>query len=144
MKSRLIYIVSILILAGGLWAVLAAGRHLKAPFALAGEWKRVLPGGEGEAGTFAISQSGRFVKLLVPGREPIALQWQDEEAAGSGGKLLHLQGDRQSMRVHMPSDSASPGDVFKFELDGQIEAVWTAVRQPADGSAHARRAAQAR
>jgi hypothetical protein len=81
------YILLVGVPAAGVFAVLGAGRHLTAPPSLVGRW-RVDAGatcGLGTGDTFAIVQSGRFVRIVMEGRPPLEGLFDDMTLRASGG-----------------------------------------------------------
>ena len=92
-SAAAVYMIMLLVFAAGMWAILAYGSTLRAPFDLAGEWE-LLPEGDPHADVvrMGIEQSGRFVRLRQPGRRPLDLRVTKDEPAARRSVEMHGDG----------------------------------------------------
>jgi hypothetical protein len=121
-KSQITYVVTMLVFAGGLWAILRIGSHLRAARNIAGEWQIALQSVRATpANRLSIHQSGRF----LTGR----LRY--------GGKEFQLSGDLQDSKftLHSPGQPLAvsgavdeTGDRLNGRFEGEFSADFSAGR----------------
>jgi hypothetical protein len=95
-RSTIVYLVMIVVLVGGLWAVLAIGGRLDAPEDLAGTWS--IQSAKGPV-DLNVEQSGRYFELTF-GKEPAV----DLKRVGSTQGPTHLAGGKWTVDF-APGDS---------------------------------------
>ncbi|HOB73263.1 MAG TPA: hypothetical protein PKG54_01940 [Phycisphaerae bacterium] len=127
-RSGILYFGSVAGAIVGMWAILAAGSHLRAPHALGGVWVPVeadLPG----VVPFTISQSGRFLKLKLDSAKPLTVNWESETTDASGGLTIRLKGEGQDVEVFVPpAESPDNPPAYRFVFRGALNGTWSAVR----------------
>ncbi|MBC8107666.1 MAG: hypothetical protein H7Z14_13830, partial [Anaerolineae bacterium] len=69
-NATAMYMIMLLVFAGGMWAVLVFGSTLQAQPDLAGDWELALEGrGKQEPLRATIEQSGRYVRMMIAGKK---------------------------------------------------------------------------
>ncbi|MGC4031139.1 MAG: hypothetical protein QM754_05250 [Tepidisphaeraceae bacterium] len=121
----------IVVFVAGLWTTVRLGQSLHAPHDISGKWLVADAPGESPK-VFAISQSGRFVKLKVDSQKPIDLVLASDTVAETGRQMT-FAGDGQSLSVWTVShdratDRTSP---YRFEFQGPVAGAYTATRDEA-------------
>ena len=109
-KPTLIYLVMVVVLAGGLWAVLAVGKTLNAPADLAGKWLAHPVEGDAAA-DMTVEQSGRYFQITLKGHR-LDVSQKSETAnhlqLTSGKSTLTFDGplDGNQLTLTVTGDSA--------------------------------------
>ncbi len=94
LRAYLVYIFVFVVLAGGLWGVLALGASLQAPQDFAGEWdvrwETPSPSGKGSPSRMRVRQSGRFWTISFDETPALSLKMVEGTALGQGDPRLPL------------------------------------------------------
>jgi len=126
MKNRatLVYILMVVVCASGLWVIVRAGSHLKAPPDLSGEWVvSASPVVAGLGDTMQVEQSGRYLRLTFAGGLVLDLKIVGDFS----GETLHFAGNAWKMTATLPR----PGEALAARLEGPTPAAFTA-RRPSE------------
>ena len=121
-KTQLVYVVTMLIFAVGMWMIMRIGSGLHAAKNVTGDWQ--LSGSAGTSklpGRLTIRQSGRFLSGSLA---EIQLRGELE-----GGTKLALAASRPQLTLTATLNSA--GDQFVGRFDGAFSSEFTAVHLPA-------------
>jgi hypothetical protein len=128
--AKLLYLLTVIFLVGGLWAVILLGSTLRAPYDLSGVWTL------GDR-SMRISQSGRFLWLRNDREPERRLTFVGEELGSTGGWVEFADGS-DTLRVEIPpSDAHSttrPG-VYRMTYRG-ISALVTHHRRDMEGTGY--------
>ena len=108
-RATVVYLLMIVALVGGLWAVLAAGGRLVAPEDLGGRWTAVAPGGRWSA--VSVEQSGEYFELTFGTDPAVPLTLVDQRPDGG----LTLARGKWRVTVDPP---AGPDGPRTFHVDG--------------------------
>jgi len=118
-RPAAVYLVMIVVLIAGLWAVLAMGSHLVAPEDLAGKWKlqSIIHGIPDD--NLDIEQSGRFYQVSFESGTRLNLKWTERTA-----NVIQLgNGDTKLTIAGLPDS-----DDKTIELSGSHAGRWAAHR----------------
>lgn len=129
-KTTTLYLSMIVVFIVGLWAIVQAGRGLRAPHDLAGTWS-VAENSDVQmpAKTLAIAQSGKFVKLKVDGGPSMDLVLQSQAQAGTASRMA-FKGGAQELTVQTPPApiAGEPAGPYQFTLQGPVRGEYLAKR----------------
>lgn len=129
-KPVVVYLVMIVVLVGGLWAVLALGGNLSAAEDLAGKWELHPIAGGSEGKTMNIEQSGEFFQISIDQGKLMDLKLHEH----SSSKLV-----LSNRHTQLTVSGNEGGDDKTFLLTGDKNGQWNAHRTvrtfPADVSA---------
>lgn len=107
LRGYLLYALTFLALAAGLWAVLSIGAALQAPAEIAGQWsvrwETASPSGSGYHGTMKVDQSGRYCTFHFDGARTMSLKMVAGSALGQGDPqqpTARLVGDGYQVTLH--------------------------------------------
>ncbi len=115
-RPAVVYVVMLAVLIVGLWAVLAAGRHVHAPRDLAGKWQLTPLSPDAKPQVMTVEQSGLFFQIGFEQDPPLDLKLQNDAQQILANKDCQLT-------------FTGPGDDDKtVELTGKHPAKWTAHR----------------
>jgi hypothetical protein len=114
-RASVVYLVMIVVLVGGLWAILAIGGQLSAPEDLRGRWT---PAGPAAWPGLTVEQSGRYFELSFDGTAPFGVT---AGASGDGGPLTL---DRGPWHVTVEGET----DVRTFRVAGPTAGTFTGRR----------------
>ncbi|HEY0155134.1 MAG TPA: hypothetical protein VGB92_24190 [Longimicrobium sp.] len=93
MKSLLTYVMMVFLPIAGVLGVLHAGRDLRAPHAIGGEWR--IGAGPLAGATFVVQQSGEHLSLVLPVRGGIQLRGKSRgdtlELRNGGLPITHTE-----------------------------------------------------
>lgn len=100
-RTYWVYIFMTTVVALGLWAILSYGtRRLKAPPDISGNWVLLEPE-QTEGSRVRIVQSGLFLRIYWPGRDPVGLRMID---LSSGRDQFTLVNEDQTYGVRLNED----------------------------------------
>jgi hypothetical protein len=125
-RAAVVYLVMVLVLVGGLWAVLAIGAGLEPPQDLAGKWQlsagtppNGLPNSLSAWGPeMQIEQSGRFFQIFTEHGPKLDLKLTEDD-----GKRVVLDGTRYKLTFSGPNQ-----DEKRLLVEGPQGGDWTARR----------------
>jgi hypothetical protein len=132
-RTRLTYVVMVLVFSLGLWVILRAGSGLRAAPDVAGEWL-VTWEGRGEApGPMTVTQSGTFISAVLgrgDGRLPVSLRGTLRRKQSGADVVLKGLGDPLVLTGELDSSGrllvGTPGD--------RSQGAWHATRVARDSA----------
>lgn len=128
--AKVLYLLTVIFLVGGLWAVIRTGSTLRAPYDLSGVWTL------GDR-SMRISQSGRFLWLRNDGEPERRLTFVREELGPEGGWVEFAEGS-DTLRVEIPRSDArstTQPSVYRMTYRG-ISGLVTHHPRQAEGAGH--------
>jgi hypothetical protein len=117
-----VYLVMLAVLIAGLWSVLAIGRHLRAPYDLAGKWQ-LTPASSGPSQILTVEQSGKFFQISFDQGPTLDLKLQ----SGTNASKIAL-GNKTTQLLILSTANPSDADNKMFVLTGPHPGQWNAHR----------------
>jgi hypothetical protein len=120
-KATFVYVITVVVLVGGLWFILALGATLVPPKDIAGKWELEGPNGSQD---LSVEQSGKFIDLAM-GSWTASLKIDADGGSNSKGKnSVVMVGNQQSVRF----EGLGINDKCTIRFDGAFSGVYEAHR----------------